>query len=75
MLTNLILEGMAYPLYGYEERYWQPVDPYLARLIASAFADETRHVAFGAALVGAALDGDRGGARTRASASPTTPAA
>ena len=48
MLTNLVLEGMAYPLYGYEERYWKPVDPYLARLIASAFADETRHVAFGA---------------------------
>ena len=34
VLTNLVLEGMAYPLYGYEERYWKPVDPYLARLIA-----------------------------------------
>jgi hypothetical protein len=51
VLTNLVLEGMAYPLYAYEQRYWAPVDPYLARLIASAFADETRHVAFGAALV------------------------
>jgi hypothetical protein len=59
VLTNLVLEGMAYPLYGYEERYWKPVDPYLARLIASAFADETRHVAFGAALVGATLEDDR----------------
>ena len=58
VLTNLVLEGMAYPLYAYEERYWAPVDPYLARLIASAFADETRHVAFGAALVKAALDDD-----------------
>jgi hypothetical protein len=58
VLTNLVLEGMAYPLYGYEERYWAPVDPYLARLIRSAFADETRHVAFGAALVRGALDGD-----------------
>jgi len=58
VLTNLVLEGMAYPLYGYEERYWKPVDPYLARLIASAFADETRHVAFGAALVTRALDDD-----------------
>jgi hypothetical protein len=57
-LTNLILEGMAYPLYGYEERYWAPVDPYLARLIRSAFADETRHVAFGAALVNDALAAD-----------------
>ena len=64
VLTNLVLEGMAYPLYGYEERYWKPVDPYLARLIASAFADETRHVAFGAALVGAAL-GDDPAARAR----------
>jgi hypothetical protein len=58
VLTNLVLEGMAYPLYAYEERYWTPVDPYLARLIASAFADETRHVAFGAALVKAALADD-----------------
>jgi hypothetical protein len=63
VLTNLVLEGMAYPLYAYEERYWAPVDPYLARLIASAFADETRHVAFGAALVKEALD--RGGGRAR----------
>jgi hypothetical protein len=61
VLTNLVLEGMAYPLYAYEQRYWAPVDPYLARLIASAFADETRHVAFGAALVkqGLADDGVR----------------
>jgi hypothetical protein len=58
VLTNLVLEGMAYPLYGYEERYWKPVDPYLARLITSAFADETRHVAFGAALVNDVLGDD-----------------
>jgi hypothetical protein len=58
VLTNLVLEGMAYPLYDYEERYWDPVDPYLARLIRSAFADETRHVAFGAALVRRALADD-----------------
>jgi hypothetical protein len=64
VLTNLVLEGMAHPLYSYEERYWSPVDPYLARLIASAFADETRHVAFGAALVRTALAGDAG-ARAR----------
>jgi len=64
-LMNLILEGMAYPLYAYEERYWQPVDPYLARLIRSAFADETRHVAFGAATVRALLADDPA-ARARA---------
>ena len=27
---------MAYPLYAYEERYWAPVDPYLARLDRAA---------------------------------------
>jgi hypothetical protein len=64
VLTNLVLEGMAYPLYAYEERYWAPVDPYLAQLIATAFADETRHVAFGATLVNAALAQDPG-ARAR----------
>ena len=58
ILINLVLEGMAYPLYAYEERYWQPVDPYLARLIRGAFADETRHVAFGASLVHALLQAD-----------------
>lgn len=51
VLMNLVLEGMAHPLYGYEQRYWRPVDPYLTRLIGSAFSDETRHVAFGAATV------------------------
>jgi len=58
VLINLVLEGMAYPLYAYEERYWQPVDPYLARLIRAAFTDETRHVAFGAGLVRALLADD-----------------
>jgi hypothetical protein len=50
-LTNLLLEGMAYPLYAYEQRYWQPIDPYLAALVRSAFVDETRHVTYGARLV------------------------
>jgi hypothetical protein len=57
-LMNLVLEGMAYPLYSYERRYWAPVDPYLAELVHSAYADETRHVAYGAALVRALLDDD-----------------
>src|SRR5262249_8868044 len=51
VLMNLVLEGMAHPLYTYEERYWKPLDPYLAQLIHAAFIDETRHVAFGAAQV------------------------
>ena len=57
-LTNLLLEGMAYPLYAYEERYWQPIDPYLAGLVRSAFVDETRHVHYGAALLSALLSQD-----------------
>ncbi len=57
-LTNLLLEGMAYPLYSYEERYWSAIDPYLARLVRGAFIDETRHVRFGAHLVKARLAAD-----------------
>jgi hypothetical protein len=64
-LMNLVLEGMAYPLYSYERRYWSPVDPYLAELVRAAYADETRHVAYGAALVRALLDDDPA-ARARA---------
>lgn len=65
VLMNLVLEGMAHPLYAYEQRYWRPADPYLTRLIASAFADETRHVALGAATVRDALEKDTS-ARARA---------
>lgn len=57
-LMNLIFEGMAHPLYAYEERYWQRVDPFLAALVRSAFADESRHVGYGANLVKSALAGD-----------------
>ncbi|HYL59720.1 MAG TPA: hypothetical protein VEU51_12695 [Candidatus Acidoferrales bacterium] len=51
VLMNLVLEGMAHPVYAYEERYWKPIDPYLAQLVRSSFTDETRHVAFGAHTV------------------------
>ena len=51
VLMNLVLEGMAHPVYAYEERYWKPIDPYLAQLVRSSFIDESRHVAFGAATV------------------------
>lgn len=66
VLMNLVLEGMAHPLYAYEERYWKPIDPYLARLVRAAFTDESRHVAFGAAVVRRLLADDadaRGRAR------------
>ena len=57
-LMNLIFEGMAHPLYAYEERYWHSVDPFLAALVRSAFADESRHVGYGASLVKNALADD-----------------
>jgi hypothetical protein len=31
---------MAHPVYAYEERYWKPIDPYLAQLVRSSFIDE-----------------------------------
>lgn len=57
-LVNLVLEGMAYPLYAYEERYWRAIDPFLSRLVHGAFTDETRHVTFGARLVDSLLRDD-----------------
>jgi hypothetical protein len=57
-MVNLLLEGMAYPLYAYEERYWRPLDPYLSRLVHGAFVDETRHVTFGAELCRSLLADD-----------------
>lgn len=57
-LINLVLEGMAFSLYAYEERYWKPVDPWLARTVRHAFADESRHCAFGANLVAELLKDD-----------------
>src|SRR5260370_8707011 len=51
VLMKLVLEWMAHPCYPYERRHWKPIDPYLAALVHSAFADETRHVAFGASTV------------------------
>ncbi len=44
---NVILEGMALPLYSYEMRYWRPFDPGIVSVIEGAFRDECRHVGFG----------------------------
>jgi len=57
-LVTLVMEGLAYPLYAYEERYWKPVDPFMAALIRGAFVDETRHVHMGADLVRRHVSGD-----------------
>lgn len=52
---NIILEGMAYPVYRYEIKYWSKLDPGLSRMIQGAFADEVHHVGFGEAFVADAV--------------------
>lgn len=54
---NIILEGMAYPVYRYEIKYWSKLDPGLSRMIQGAFADEVHHVGFGEAFVADAVHG------------------
>lgn len=51
MAHNIILEGMAYPIYRYESAYWSVFDPNLSRLIRGAFADEVHHVRFGESII------------------------
>ncbi len=48
---NIILEGMAYPVYRYESAYWSVFDPQLSAMIRGAFADEVHHVAYGEAIM------------------------
>jgi len=57
---NVILEGMAFPLYDYEIRYWRPFDPGLAEVIRHAFLDEVRHVGFGEKRIAHTLARDPG---------------
>lgn len=57
---NIILEGMAFPLYEYEMRYWQPFDPGLVDIIYGAFRDECRHVGFGEKFIAHRMKNDRG---------------
>jgi hypothetical protein len=64
---NVILEGLAYPIYRYETKYWSRLDPGLSALIAGAFHDEVQHVNFGVALV-KSLVGKDAGMRIRATA-------
>lgn len=51
MAHNIILEGMAYPIYRYESAYWSVFDPSLTQLIRGAFADEVHHVRYGEAII------------------------
>jgi hypothetical protein len=54
---NLIMEGMAYPLYRYEIKYWERIDPSLSQMIRGAFADESHHVTFGESIIRQHLKG------------------
>ncbi|GAB1255547.1 ribonucleotide-diphosphate reductase subunit beta [Aurantivibrio plasticivorans] len=44
---NVVLEGMVYPFYRYEIRYWSRLDPALSNIIRNVFADEVQHVSYG----------------------------
>jgi len=48
---NVVLEGMAYPIYRYEAAYWSVFAPRLTRLIKGAFADEVHHVLYGERII------------------------
>jgi 1,2-phenylacetyl-CoA epoxidase catalytic subunit len=48
---NVVLEGMAYPVYRYEAAYWSIFAPHLTRIIRGAFADEVHHVRFGESIM------------------------
>jgi hypothetical protein len=57
---NIIMEGMAYPIYRYEYKYWSKFDPSLSSIIRGAFADEAHHVGYGEAMIShiyAGMDG------------------
>jgi hypothetical protein len=52
LAQNIIMEGMAYPLYRYQIKYWSRIDPSLSQMIRGAFADEAHHVSYGEAIIG-----------------------
>ena len=55
---NVVLEGMAYPVYRYEIKYWSSLDAGLCQIIRGAFADEVHHVSYGEAFIRALIAGD-----------------
>jgi 1,2-phenylacetyl-CoA epoxidase catalytic subunit len=55
---NIILEGMAYPVYRYEIKYWSRLDAGLSQMIQGAFADEVHHVSYGEAYLRSLIAGD-----------------
>jgi hypothetical protein len=51
LAQNITMEGMAYPIYRYEIKYWSRFDPSLSHIIRGAFADEAHHVGFGESII------------------------
>lgn len=51
LAQNITMEGMAYPIYRYEIKYWSRFDPSLSHIIRGAFADEAHHVGFGESIM------------------------
>lgn len=47
LAIQVVLEGMAIPIYQYEIKYWQRFDPALSQIIALALSDEAKHIGFG----------------------------
>jgi hypothetical protein len=46
---NIMLEGLAHPVYNYEMKYWSRLDPGMSNLIKGIFQDEVQHANFGEA--------------------------
>jgi hypothetical protein len=44
---NIMLEGLAHPVYRYEMKYWARLDPGMSNLIKGALQDEVQHANFG----------------------------
>ena len=57
LAQNIVMEGMAYPLYRYEIKYWSRIDPSLSQIVRGAFADEAHHVGFGESTIGRRIRG------------------
>ena len=68
LAQNITMEGMAYPVYRYEIKYWSRVDTALSQIIKGAFADEAHHVGFGEEIVRSQLKGMGSEKRNRAKA-------
>lgn len=65
LAQNIIMEGMAYPLYRYQIKYWSRTDPSLSQMIRGAFADEAHHVTYGEAIIGHHIKGLDPGRKSR----------